>query len=235
MRLPKKIIKKSNGQSLIHIYNKLLNEFGNRDWWPAESQFEVVIGAILTQNVSWKNVKKAIDNLKKAKLLDVKKLFESDINEIAPLIKSSRYYNQKAQRIKKFLEFLYNEYDGDLKKMAHEDTFILRAKLLKLNGFGPETVDSVLLYSCDKPVFVVDSYTKRIFSRYGFLNLDDTYDEVQDFFITNLPIDLDIFNDYHAQIVHLGNSICKKDPICNKCPIRIINSKIKCDFYSKKH
>ena len=174
---------------------------------------EVIIGAILTQNVAWNNVKKAINNLKSECLLDADKLHVTDVNEIAPLIKSSRYYNQKSQKIKKFLDFLFSEYNGNLSIMAEEDTVILRAKLLKINGLGEETVDSILLYACNRPIFVVDAYTKRIFSRYGLFSEDSTYEEIQIFFMQNLPENIELFNDYHAQIVILGNSICKKDPL----------------------
>ena len=220
---------------LLKIYFNLLNQFGHRNWWPAETPFEVIIGAILTQNVSWNNVKNAINNLKKEDLLNPEQLHNIDPDEIAPLIKSSRFYNQKTRKIKNFMKFFFDDYNGNLSNMSKEDPILLRQKLLKIKGLGEETVDSILLYACDKPIFVVDAYTKRIFSRYGLIEENANYEKVQVFFMDNLPQDIKLFNDYHAQIVHLGNSICKTKPDCERCPIRKINNKIKCRYYLQNH
>jgi len=222
-------------RKLLKIYTTLLREYGQRNWWPAETSFEVILGAILTQNVSWKNVETAIHNLKEVNLLDPEKLYRCEIDTIAPLIKSSRYYNQKAKKIKNFMDFFYSDYHGSLEKMSLEDHSLLRTKLLKIKGLGEETVDSILLYSCNKPVFVVDAYTKRIFSRFGLIEETATYGETQHFFIKNLPQDIVLFNDFHAQIVHLGNTICKTQPQCNQCPIRIIDGKLKCRYPLENH
>lgn len=220
---------------LIRIYSRLLAKNSNRKWWPADTPFEVIIGAILTQNVSWKNVKTAICNLKEKEILSPEKLRYLDCHEIAPLIKSSRFYNQKAIKIKNFMDFFFNEYDGDLSIMSKEDPALLRQKLLTIKGLGEETVDSILLYACNMPFFVVDAYTKRIFSRYGLIQDNASYRDVQLFFTRNLPKDIELFNDFHAQIVHLGHLICKTQPRCNLCPIRKINENLKCRYYLENY
>ncbi len=216
---------------LLEIYGSLLNAFGHRDWWPAEGPFEVIIGAILTQNVSWNNASKAIDNLRAADRLDPVALYKSSPHEVAPLIRPSRFYNVKAMKIKNFIDFYFKEYDGDINAMAGEGTEVLRKKLLAVKGLGKETVDCILLYACGKPVFVVDAYTKRIFHRYGTFNEGPSYDEVQGYFMANLPEDAALYNDYHAQIVHLGNTVCRPEPRCGSCPIAG-NSKLRCQFHS---
>jgi endonuclease-3 related protein len=216
---------------LFTIYTQLLYEFGRRDWWPADTSFEVIIGAILTQSVSWKNVKIAINNLKDQDLLDPAKLHKIETDKLAPLIRSSRFYNQKAKKIKTFLDFFFVEYNGDLSIMSKENPILLRKKLLAIKGLGEETVDSILLYACNKPFFVVDAYTKRIFSRFGLIDEKATYSAVQEFFMENLTQDIELYNDFHAQIVHLGHLVCKTTPTCDQCPIRKINEKVKCRYY----
>ncbi len=207
-------------KELLEIYDALLAHFGHRGWWPAaEGPFEVVIGAILTQNVAWRNAKKAVDSLKAAGLMDPEKLYNARTEDIAPLIRSSRFYNMKAIKIKNFMQFFKDEYDLDMAAMAREDPGVLRKKLLGVKGLGKETVDSILCYACDKPVFVVDAYTKRIFVRYGLVAPDAEYDDIQAFFTKNLPEDVALYNDFHAQIVHLGNAICKTNPDCSACPL----------------
>jgi endonuclease III related protein len=213
--------------NLLLIYEILLSKNGNQNWWPADTPFEVIVGAILTQSVSWTNVEKAIKNLNDAGILNPDALHKKEVGEIAPLIKSTRFYNEKSKKIKNFMDFFFDEYDGSIQKMCQEEPSHLRQKLLKVKGLGEETVDSILLYACNKPVFVVDAYTKRIFSRYGFIKETASYGDIQRFFMENLPNDISLYNDYHAQIVHLGKNICKTQPQCNICPIRKHN-KIKC-------
>lgn len=208
-----------NNSKLLEIYYCLLNKYGHRDWWPSESDFETIIGAILTQNVSWKNAKLAINNLKNSDYLDLYKLQEIEEKEIADLIKSSRFYNQKAKKIKVIVNFIIQNYNGNIESMSKENIHILRIKLLNLWGFGEETVDSIILYACNLPIFVIDSYTKRIFSRLGYVNYNISYSQMQDFFMKNLPEDVYLYNDFHAQIVHLGNICCKKQPLCKECPL----------------
>jgi endonuclease-3 related protein len=215
---------------LLEIYDSLLRAFGHRNWWPADGPFEVIVGAILTQNVSWSNASKAIGNLKAAGKLDPLTLYRSSPHEIAPLIRPSRFYNMKAKKIKNFMDFYYKEYGGDLKAMSGEDPVVLRKKLLAVRGLGRETADCILLYACDIPVFVVDAYTKRIFLRYGVLKGDPSYDEIQGHFMADLPADAALYNDYHAQVVHLGNSICRPEPSCGSCPIAG-NDRLGCQFY----
>ena len=219
---------------LLLIYKNLLLRFGHQGWWPGDSPFEVIIGAILTQGVSWVNVEKAIKNLKGEGILEPEKLYNKESSEIAPLIRSTRFYNEKAQKIKNFMNFLFDEYNGCLQKMSDEDTEILRKKLLGIKGLGEETVDSILLYACNKPVFVVDAYTKRIFSRYGLIKEGAGYKEIQTFFLNNLPQDAGLYNDFHAQIVNLGKNICKSSPDCTICQINLINTRTRCRFLHKK-
>ncbi len=216
---------------LLGMYGSLRDAFGHRNWWPAETPFEVIIGAILTQNVSWKNARKAIDNLKTANLLDPLALYKASPGDIAPRIKPSRFYNMKAARIKDFLDFFFNEYGGDLEAMSHEDPAALRKKLLAVKGLGKETADAIMLYACGIPVFVSDAYTKRILLRYGLLEGDPSYDEVQRFFMENLPRDVALYNDFHAQLDHLGNSVCRPEPCCGSCPIKASGG-LRCRFHS---
>ncbi len=217
-------------EELMEVYSSLRKAFGHRNWWPADGPFEVIIGAILTQNVSWKNAARAIGNLKAAGLMSPEALHASRPGEIAPLIKPSRFYNVKAAKIKSFMDFFYREYGGDLEAMAAEEPVVLRKKLLAVKGLGQETVDCILLYACGKPVFVVDAYTKRVLLRYGALKGDPSYEDIQKYFMENLPRDTALYNDYHAQVVHLGHSICRPaDPACDTCPIAG-NGKLNCRF-----
>lgn len=222
-------MKNKKRDELLEIYRLLMNRFGHRNWWPADTPFEVIIGAILTQNVAWKNASRAIDGLTRANLLDPAALHEIAAEDIARLIKPSRFYNMKAVKIENFMDFYFNEYGGDMSVMSAESPDILRKKLLAVKGLGQETVDSILLYACDMPAFVVDAYTKRIFQRYGIFKKEPSYEEVQRYFTENLPEDVALYNDFHAQIVHLGNCICKTRPLCGSCPIAIVNGS-KCLF-----
>ena len=206
-------------KKLLDIYNKLHKEFGPMHWWPADSAFEVIIGAILTQNTSWKNVERAVANLKKAKALTPPAMAGLKKKKLAALIKPAGYYNVKAGRIRNFLDFLMKEYSGSLKGLFKEPTGTLRKKLLEVNGIGPETADSILLYSALRPVFVVDAYTKRIFSRHKIISPSAGYEEVQRFFTANLPRKAWLFNEYHALIVNLGKDYCRKKPLCKSCPL----------------
>lgn len=205
---------------LMDIYHKLLAAFGHRCWWPAQTRDEVLIGAILTQNVAWKNAKAAIDNLRKHNLLTLRAIHEAGISEIATLIKPTRFYNQKAQKLKYFIDFLFYKYSGNLDALFSQDTSELRRELLNIKGLGEETVDSILLYAGEKPVFVIDAYTKRIFSRLGLTDEKWSYHAYQQFFMERLVKDVKLYNDYHAQIVHLGHVYCKKhEPVCTACPL----------------
>ena len=202
------------------IFRRLYSAFGPQHWWPAEDSFEVIIGAILTQGTNWLNVEKAIAGLKAKNVLSPEKLFRMSSAKISALIKSAGYHNIKAGRIKEFLKFFFWVYRGDLKKMSQVDHRELRKLLLSIKGIGPETADSILLYALNKPVFVVDAYTKRIFSRHGLIQEKADYAEVQDIFMRNLKDSVRMFNEYHALLVKLGKDYCRKqDPKCGICPL----------------
>ena len=207
-------------KELRHVYRLLLGAIGPRHWWPADSPFEVIIGAILTQNTAWKNVERAICNLKEHGLLSPEKLSKVPEKKLAELIRPSGYFNQKAKKIKRFVEYFLNHHSGRIKKMARTRTEILRKELLSVYGIGPETADSILLYALKKPVFVVDTYTRRILHRHGWLQEKASYDELQDFFMSRLPADETFFNEFHALLDYIGHFYCRKTPDCDACPLQ---------------
>jgi endonuclease III related protein len=202
------------------VYAALRKAFGHQRWWPGETPFEVMIGAILTQNTAWTNVKKAISNLKKSKALSFKALRRISSKKLARLIRPAGYFNVKADRLKCFMNFLDHECHGDLSQLKQEAMPLLRQKLLAVKGIGPETADSILLYALDKKSFVIDAYTKRIFSRHGLASDAESYEGWREIFTRALPADLDLYNDYHAQIVRVGKDYCRKSPRCEACPLR---------------
>ena len=204
---------------LNRIYQRLYKVYGPQHWWPGETKFEIIVGAILTQNTNWQNVEKAIANLKREQCLNPEALKNVKISRLAALIRPSGYFNIKAKRLKNFINFLFQEYNGNLSRMSREATGILRQKLLAVNGIGPETADSILLYAFDKPVFVVDAYTKRIFSRHHIVDAGDDYHSVQRVFTEALPADIPMYNEYHALIVRLAKDFCKTKPECAQCPL----------------
>ncbi|MBN1165563.1 MAG: endonuclease III domain-containing protein [Methanospirillaceae archaeon] len=215
----KKTIKR---ERILAFYHTLLQHFGHQHWWPSETDFETVLGAILAQNVSWTGADRAVCSLREAGMTNPAALYAADHAAIAPLIRSSRYYNQKTEKIILFMRYFMIRFDGDMTRMADEDTRILRKELLALRGFGPETVDSILLYACKKPVFVIDAYTRRIGSRRGWFPETIPYQEMQEYFTALLPKDTELYNDLHAQIVALGSTICTTKPVCDACPVREI-------------
>ena len=207
-------------RKLENIFKRLYSAFGPQYWWPADSGFEIIIGAILTQNTNWSNVEKAILTLKRKKLLNASKLYQLPQRQLAALIKSAGYYNVKAARLKSFLKFFFDRYAAKIKRMAACDLKILRAQLLNVNGIGPETADSILLYALNKPVFVVDAYTKRILSRHGLIKAEADYPQLQDIFMRNIKNDVRLFGEYHALLVKLGKDYCRKqNPKCEVCPL----------------
>jgi len=208
-----------NSNLLTDVYDALLARFGPQNWWPGDTPLEISIGAILTQNTNWSNVEKAIARLKQAGMLSIKRLREVDERTLAELIRPSGYYNQKARRLKGFVEWMWTEFGGDVDAMLATAESGLRDKLLSLKGIGPETADSILLYAAEVPKFVVDAYTYRIFSRHGAIADDATYEEIAEFFEDNLPCEVALYNEYHALIVALGKNICKKKPKCDECPL----------------
>jgi len=202
------------------IYRLLYKKYGPQGWWPGDSQLECALGAILTQNTSWKNVEKAINNLKKSNLISVGKLSLLTTDELAQLIRPSGYFNQKALKIKNFVTFLCENYEGELEKMFDEEIYVLREKLLKIKGIGPETADCIILYGGNKPIFVIDTYTYRVLSRHGLVPEQTSYNELQELFMDSLNPDPGIFNEYHALLVKVGKEHCKKQsPLCAGCPL----------------
>ena len=206
-------------QKLMDIYERLYDHYGSQHWWPGETCFEIIIGAILTQNTSWNNVEKAITNLKEKGCLSPAKLHAMDPKEIAPLIRPAGYFNLKTQRLKSFLKWLFEQHDGSLEALQAISTSSLRKNLLSIKGIGPETADSICLYAFDKPVFVIDAYTARIFGRHGMLEPGCGYHDIQELFHSGLGKDTNLFNEYHAMIVQLGKEHCKRKPICAGCPL----------------
>lgn len=204
----------------LDIYDLLYKFYGPQGWWPGESSFEMVVGAILTQNTSWSNVRKAIDNLKNDGLLSFKALYALSFDELATRIRPSGYFNIKTKRLKNLLRMIEERYQGELELLFQDDMMSGRANLLSVQGIGPETADSILLYGGNHPLFVVDTYTHRVFSRHQLLADESDYDSIQEVFMSALPEDSRLFNEYHALIVRLGKDYCKKSrPLCENCPL----------------
>ena len=207
-------------RKLEGIFKRLYSVFGPQYWWPADSVLEIMVGAILTQNTNWSNVQKAISTLKEKKLLSAHKLYQLSPSQLAGLIKSAGYYNVKAARLKSFIKFFFDRYAAKIKLMGGQDLKTLREQLLTVKGIGPETADSILLYALNKPVFVVDAYTKRILSRHGLIKAEADYSQLQDVFMRNLKNDVQLFGEYHALLVKLGKDYCRKqNPKCEICPL----------------
>jgi endonuclease-3 related protein len=205
---------------LSDIYRSLYDFFGPQHWWPGETPFEIAVGAILTQNTNWGNVEKAIQNLKDHQALSPQTIHTISLQTLAGLIRPAGYFNVKAGRLKAFIGFLMDEYHGSMEKMQKTDTEILRSQLLNIHGIGPETADSILLYAFEKPVFVIDAYTKRVLSRHSIMEYENPYEEFQMLFHSSQKRDTTLYNEYHALFVKVGKTYCKKqNPICEKCPL----------------
>jgi endonuclease-3 related protein len=204
---------------VLTIYHLLYRAFGPQHWWPGDGPFEMMVGAILTQNTAWSNVEKAIKNLKKENLLTVRGLHEVPLEKLEALVHPAGYYRIKSRRLKSFIRFLWENYQEDFPRMWAEDTEALREKLLSVNGVGRETADSILLYAGGKPTFVVDSYTHRIFTRHQLVPEDVDYEGLRSFFLEHLPDDPALYNEYHALIVRAGKTYCRKTPRCEGCPM----------------
>lgn len=206
---------------LEQVYKILFKTFGPQHWWPGETPFEIIVGAVLTQNTSWQNVERAIKNLRDADLLEPQALFDVPVEELEELIRPAGYYRIKARRLRSLLEFIISKYHGSIATMFDTELYDLRRQLLEINGIGPETADSILLYAGNKPIFVVDAYTHRVFSRHGWIDFEADYHRIQEYVQDELPGDVRLFNEYHALIVRLGKDFCKKtNPKCEKCPLR---------------
>ncbi len=210
---------RSTATVLGDMYERLLARFGPRNWWPADSPFEVCVGAVLTQNTAWRNVVKAIDNLKDAAVLDPFSIHALEHHELAGLIQPAGYYNVKAKRLRNFVDHLVDVHSGDISSLLAGTADALRLELLTVNGIGKETADSMILYAAEKPVFVVDAYTKRVLERHGLIEEGLDYDRVQALFHDNLTGTAHLYNDFHAQFVAVGHNYCKKKPRCDECPL----------------
>jgi endonuclease-3 related protein len=218
-------------EQLSEIYRLLYDKFGPQHWWPGETGFEIIVGAILTQNTNWANVEKAIANLKSAECLTPEKLHHLDVARLAALIRPAGYFNIKAKRLKSFLSWLFEKYDGRLTALENLDTDRLRAELLAIKGIGRETADSILLYAFDRPVFVIDAYTARVVFRHGLIAPDAGYEQLREFFESSLPADTQLFNEYHALLVRLGKEFCRPKAGCPGCPLEKLPHTIDIEYF----
>jgi endonuclease-3 related protein len=209
---------KIRSSSLKSIYNHLYREYGPQYWWPGDTPFEVMVGAILTQNTAWANVEKAIANLTSKDKLGPEAIAQLPHHILADLLKPSGYFNIKANRLRNFCMFYLEQ--GKFEMLKQLDTGVLRQKLLSVNGVGHETADDMLLYAFGRPVFVIDAYTRRIFSRYGLIDGDESYDLLRHSIENSLEKDVVLYNEYHALIVQHGKDICKVKPRCSECCLK---------------
>lgn len=203
------------------IFRQLQDHFGPQQWWPAETPFEVIVGAILTQNTAWTNVEKAIANLKAAQALSPQALCRLALADLEALIRPAGFFRQKAVRLRNVSSVLVANYDGSVELFCTGPLDEARVRLLALPGIGPETADSILLYAAHRSSFVIDAYTRRIFSRLGILDGSEGYEAIRTRFMAELPADAALFNEYHALIVTLAKACCRKrQPLCPRCPLR---------------
>ncbi len=205
--------------TLQQIYDRLLEAFGPRNWWPGESPFEVIVGAVLTQNTNWKNVEKAIENLRRQDLLEPHALYAVPPEELQELLRPAGYFRIKTGRLRNLLAYIMENHDGSLEAMFATDIDTLREELLGVNGIGPETADSILLYGGHLPTFVVDTYTHRVLARHGWIDFNADYHTIKDHFESGLERDVSLYNEYHALLVHVGHRHCRKTPKCQGCPL----------------
>ena len=205
---------------LHEAYERLQNAFGPQHWWPGDSPLEIIVGAVLTQNTSWKNVERALENLRDAGLLDVQALHQTPADELADFVRPSGYFRLKAGRLKNVIKFIVEHYDGNLDAMFARPLDELRAELLGIKGVGPETADSILLYAGGRPTFVVDTYTARLLKRHAWIEWEADYHAIKEHFESQLDHDAALFNEYHALIVAVGKQYCRKTPRCEECPLR---------------
>lgn len=203
---------------LTEAFQRMLKAFGPQKWWPADSRMEVMVGAILTQNTNWKNVELAIQNLRTADLLTLEQLHEVPNSILEQQIRPAGYFRQKTRRLKNLVQFVVDHY-GQVDAMFQQSLEQLRPQLLGVNGIGPETADSILLYAGDKPTFVIDAYTARIAMRHGWIDTNADYQSLKTMFESRLDADVRLFNEYHALIVQVGKEFCRPNPKCEDCPL----------------
>lgn len=210
----------STARELTDIYNLLYSQFGPRHWWPADTELEMIFGAILVQNVSWKNTAAVLKILADKGLIDINAVLSSADDELAELIRPARYYKSKVKSLKSFSRYLADKYDGNINSLLKQPIPVLRNELLGVYGIGEETADSIILYGSKQPIFVVDAYTRRIFQRLGYFPEKISYREMQEFFMTHITAKTQLYNEYHALIDCLGNRLClHKNPKCSECPL----------------
>lgn len=202
---------------LFSLYKALLSHFGPQHWWPGDTPWEIAVGAMLTQQVAWANVEKAIANLKKADLLDLQKMSKASLSTLTELIKPVGFYNQKGSRLLDFARYVHTKY-GSIENMLASQTGVVRKELLAIKGIGPETADSILLYAGGHLTFVIDAYTMRMARCLKIPEAED-YHALKSVFEANLPKDVQIYNEYHALIVRLGKEFCRTKPNCANCPV----------------
>ena len=205
--------------NLKPLFQHLFDAYGPQHWWPGETAHEMIIGAMLVQNTNWNNVKRAIDNLREAGLLDPHALVAIPVEELEELLRPAGYFRIKARRLRNLMEWLVDRYDGSLERMFQTPLVELRRELLAVNGVGPETADSILLYAGRLPTFVVDTYTHRVLARHGWVDFDAGYETIKELFESSLPDDVQLFNEFHALLVRVGKQHCKKQPLCDGCPL----------------
>jgi endonuclease III related protein len=206
-------------RALDDMYGLLHERYGPTHWWPGDTPFEIAVGAVLTQNTSWGNVERAIANLKRAKLLGPRKILTCQDGVLEDALRPSGYFRVKARRVRSFCRYLVERYRGSMTRMTARPLAELRPELLAVDGIGPETADDILLYACEKPVFVVDAYTRRILSRHGLCSPDIAYEPLRALFENHLEPDLDLFKEYHGLIVYTGKDFCRRTPKCGQCPL----------------
>lgn len=209
----------STTEKLLEIYRLLSERFGPQHWWPGQTPFEIIVGAILTQNTNWGNVEKAIANLKTARCLSAEKMHSLELPALAQLIRPAGYFNIKAKRLKNFLDWLFANYDGKLENLESISTDRLREELLSVKGIGPETADSILLYALNRETFVVDAYTARISCRHYLIEPGTDYESLRSLFQSNLHVDVKLYNEFHALLVRLGKEYCRPTALCPSCPL----------------
>ncbi|NLD36452.1 MAG: endonuclease III domain-containing protein [Desulfatiglans sp.] len=203
----------------MEMFRLMFDRFGPQYWWPGDGPFEMMVGALLTQNTSWTNVEKAINNLKRMNLLTVQAIHEVSKEKLAEVIRPAGYYNIKAARLKNLVSMLMERYEGDIFRLFDEDADVQREVLLSVKGIGPETADSIILYAAHNPVFVIDAYTYRILNRHNMADDQAAYDEIQELFMSSLEPDHELFNEFHALIVKTAKLYCRKIPQCDECPL----------------
>lgn len=206
-------------KALLRFFELMMGHYGATGWWPGDSPFEIAVGAILTQNTSWTNVERAIANLKTACLLTPRRILRCSLEELETALHPSGYFRVKARRLRSFCAYLVERHGGSMRRMARVPLDALREELLDIHGIGPETADDILLYACDKPVFVVDAYTRRIFARHGMVPHDVGYEKLRQFFERRLDPDVAMFQEYHGLLVYIGKDFCKRRPNCEACPL----------------